>query len=65
MIEINMPPKKVAWGDIPNIREVKDKDVNGVEELYLLSLVNIMFNTYLMLYRLSFVISQYRSALTN
>ena len=24
-----MPPKKVSWGDIPNISEVDDKDVNG------------------------------------
>ena len=24
-----MPPKKVAWGDIPNLSEVKDKDMNG------------------------------------
>ena len=29
MIQINMPPKKVAWGDIPNLSEVKDKDMNG------------------------------------
>ena len=24
-----MPPKKFNWGDIPNIKHVKDKDKNG------------------------------------
>ena len=24
-----MPPKKISWGDIPNVSEVQDKDVNG------------------------------------
>ena len=24
-----MPPKKLSWGDIPNLSEVMDKDVNG------------------------------------
>ena len=28
VILINMSPKKVSWGDIPNVSEVKDKDVN-------------------------------------